>query len=101
MSARCRSGRPARLAGSVRQSTVRTKKAVRRVGEGWGVAKFGELSAYGRGMPLLVCLRCKASVGIEDEGSSIRLIYDFNRWQQSDCCCPHLDGPVNCRSFDD
>ena len=29
------------------------------------------------------------------------LDYDVDRWQQSDCCCPHLDGPVACCSFDD
>jgi len=66
-----------------------------------GVGKLGEPALYPPGVSLLVCLRCEASVGIKDEGSSIRLTYDIDRWQQSDCCCPHLDGPVSCCSFDD
>jgi hypothetical protein len=65
------------------------------------VAKLGEPAICGPGVSFLVCLRCKASVGIEDEGSSFRLTYDVGHWQLSDCCCPHLDGPVNCCSFDD
>jgi len=54
-----------------------------------------------RDFSYITCLRCKTSVCIKDTGSSVKLIYDTEGWQQSDCCCVHLDGPVSCCSFTD
>jgi hypothetical protein len=65
------------------------------------MAKLAELAVYRPVVSFLVCLRCRMSVGIENAGSSVRLLYDFDDWQQRDCCCRHIDGPANCCSFDD
>jgi hypothetical protein len=70
--------------------------------EGLGMAKLGEPAVYRPGGYYVVCLRCKATVGIENDGSSVRLTYDIQDCQRRTmCCCLHLDGPVSCCSFDD
>ena len=46
----------------------------------------------------LVC-DARTSVCVKDTGSSVKLIYDVDDWQNSTCCCLHLAGPVACCSF--
>ena len=65
------------------------------------MAKLGEPAVFRPGVCYVACLRCKTSVGIENNGSSVRLTYDIGRWHQSNCCCLHLGDPVSCCYFDD
>jgi hypothetical protein len=65
------------------------------------VAKLGEPAICGPDFSYITCMRCKTNVCIKNTGSSAKLIYDTEGWQQSDCCCLHLDGPVSCCSFAD
>jgi hypothetical protein len=63
------------------------------------MAKLGEPAVCRPGISYVVCLRCKVSVGVESQESSLRLTYDLNDWKQRNCCCLHLDGPVICCWF--
>ena len=65
------------------------------------MAKLSEPAVHRPGVFYVACLRCRASVGIENTGSSVRLLYDIGSWYRSACCCLHLDGPVSCCSFAD
>jgi hypothetical protein len=65
------------------------------------VTKLGEPAMCGPDFSYITCLRCKTHVCIKDTGSSVKLIYDTKGWQQSDCRCLHLEGPVSCCSFAD
>jgi len=68
--------------------------------KGLGMAKLGEPAVYRPEASYVVCLRCRASVGVEDHGSSFRLTYDINDWQQRAlCCCLHLGDPIHCYWF--
>jgi hypothetical protein len=63
------------------------------------MSKLGEPAIFGPRFSYITCLRCKTSVCVKDTGSSVKLIYDVDDWQNSTCCCLHLAGPVACCSF--
>ena len=66
------------------------------------MAKLVEPAIYRSGVWYVACLRCGMQVGIANTGSSVTLLYDVERCQQSECSCwLHQDGPVCCCSFDD
>ena len=65
------------------------------------MAKLDEPANFGPHKSYFVCLRCRASVRIEGYGAFLRLLYDFEDWQQRECCCSHEDGPVHCCYFAD
>jgi hypothetical protein len=65
------------------------------------VAKLVEPAVYRLGAFFVACLRCKTSVGVQHNGSSLRLTYDAGQWHQSTCCCLHLGSPVSCCWFSD
>ena len=64
------------------------------------MARLCEPAVFQPGVCYVACLRCKTSVGIENMGSSVRVLYDIGDWLRSACCCLHLGGPVSCCYFD-
>lgn len=46
----------------------------------------------------IACLRCHLEVALSGDEETLRLAYDFERWQAG-CCCCHLDSPASCCSF--
>ena len=65
------------------------------------MAKLAESAIYGPHKSYLVCLRCMTRVSIERAGSSVRLVYDLDDWQQRECCCRHVNDPISCCYFAD
>jgi len=64
------------------------------------MAKLAESAIYGPHKSYLVCLRCMTRVSIESAGSSVRLVYDFDDWQQRECC-RHVNDLISCCYFAD